>query len=66
MVLSSLKKNTESAEKEWISECVCVTESLCCNLKLAQYCKSTLPEYKIKIKEEKMQTPRTQNLTNKT
>ena len=40
-----------------VTVCVCVTESLFCNLKLAQHCKSTLPEYKIKVKEKKMRHP---------
>jgi len=29
--------------------CVCVTDNFVVHLKLAQYCKSAIPQYKIKI-----------------
>ena len=29
---------------------ICITESLCCNLKLIQHCKSTMLQYRIKTK----------------
>ena len=35
-----------------IDTCIWITESLCCTLELAQHCKSTILQYKIKIKKK--------------
>ena len=44
-----MEKNRKKEIFTYMCVCVCITESLAIHLKLTQYCKSTIPQFKKKI-----------------